>query len=85
MTKHGATWTPRDHRKHAKKMARKGSLGFKPVPNAAAQTTVQWMRDCGTKSKNKNVPDGTYTYKLEYQEAAGEPLRFATGHLNVLR
>ena len=47
MTKHGATWTPRDHRKHAKKMARKGSLGFKPVPNAAARTTVQWMRDCG--------------------------------------
>ena len=35
--------------------------------------------------KNKNVPDGTYTYKLEYQEAAGEPLKFATGHLNVLR
>ena len=35
--------------------------------------------------KNKNVPDGTYTYKLEYQEAEGEPLKFATGHLNVLR
>jgi gliding motility-associated-like protein len=35
--------------------------------------------------KNKNVPDGTYTYKLEYQVSEGEKKESITGHLNLLR
>ena len=35
--------------------------------------------------KNKNVPDGTYTYKIEYQASNGEQKESITGHLNLLR
>ena len=35
--------------------------------------------------KNKNVPDGTYTYKIEYQSSNGEQKESITGHLNLLR
>ncbi|MBT5933509.1 MAG: T9SS type B sorting domain-containing protein, partial [Flavobacteriales bacterium] len=34
---------------------------------------------------NKNVPDGTYTYKLEYQEQGGDQKKSQTGHMNLLR